>query len=251
MTGSLHRRADAPAIAIALVALFLAGLASLEGVSTAGWTLSAPSSGGRGSIADGVLLAIAGSNACAPRVSSLSLDACDQALGEGGIGRSLRGGVLADFLQRVRGVAPYARVTSTFYEPRPGRYHNGYDVGLDAGTAVPCGWAGRVTRITPWYGCETGITVMVNGVEVTYGHLVPAVKLGDTLAVGDVVGHVCYNHVDVKMFARNEYIDYAVRNPFLEPALTELDVCASATLDVQMGQALRAEPRVTYQNPPG
>lgn len=174
------------------------------------------------------------------------VDSFTAARGTGALGRSLRDGVLSDYLHRMRRIAPYARITSTFYEPRPGRLHNGYDIGLDAGTSVPCGWAGRVVRITPWYGNECGITVQTHGIEVTYGHLVPSVKEGDVLASGDIVGHVAYDHVDVKMMIEDEYIDFAVCNPFDDAALTALRAGAGARLTLPRQAAVQPGPRVTY-----
>ncbi len=127
------------------------------------------------------------------------------------------GGALNAYLALVhRAAAPYARVTSTFDEPRPGRLHHGYDIGLDAGTAVPVGWAGRVTSLTPWYNGEMCITVRVGDVDVNYGHLVPVVTVDQEVRVGDVVGHVAYNHVDIKMLRGEDYIDWGKVDPFLQ-----------------------------------
>jgi murein DD-endopeptidase MepM/ murein hydrolase activator NlpD len=130
---------------------------------------------------------------------------------------------LQQLLGRIRQVAPYAQVTSTFDEWRPpsglrpcGGPHNGYDIGLDAGTPVPAGWSGRVVKIEQWCGAEHCITVQSGEVRVGYGHLLPAVKVGQWVEAGDVVGHVVYNHVDVKMRARHHIIDFSKANPFVD-----------------------------------
>lgn len=177
-------------------------------------------------------------------------------IARGGIRRPIRRGVLHDYVDRMRRIAPYARVTSDFHDYRPGRLHNGYDIGLDAGTPVPCGWSGRVIRLTPWYGGEYGITVETNGIEVTYGHLVPTVKTGDVLDAGDIVGRVAWDHVDIKMFCWAGYIDFIKINPFEDPLLTELHGSAVSTLSLDTSRGtggVRAplrRPRVTYANDP-
>lgn len=175
-----------------------------------------------------------------------------------GIRHRLQDGVLVDYLACVRAVAPYARVTSNFDDWRPpsgmrpnGGLHNGYDIGLDAGTPVPCGWVGRVTKITPWWGNEHGITVETNNIEVTYGHLVPCVEVGDELEVGDVVGHVAYNHVDIKMHCDFGYIDWGKVRPFEDPLLAELHRSTRGVVRREvMARVSIPVPRVSYASPP-
>lgn len=154
-----------------------------------------------------------------------------------GIRRPLHEAALPEYLERVRTIASYAHVTSTFNDWRPpsglrpcGGLHNGYDIGLDAGTTVPCGWPGRVTKIQVWWGEEHGITVETNNIEVTYGHLIPTVKVGDQLQPGDIVGRVARNHVDIKMHCDFGYIDWGKVNPFNDPLLTELHHSMHATV---------------------
>lgn len=143
------------------------------------------------------------------------------------------GGALPRYLDQVhRSVASYAQVTSVFSDPRPGRLHHGYDIGLDAGTAVPVGWSGRVVKIAPWYNGEFCISVNVGGVLVNYGHLHPAVKEGDLVKVGDTVGFVAYNHVDIKMMRGEEFVDWGRVDPFPRPVVHR-GVWQKATAAVQ------------------
>lgn len=100
-----------------------------------------------------------------------------------------------------------AYVSSGFYDYRsPSKYrraaglHAGYDIAMLAGTPVRAAWAGKVVAVVPWYGAEYGVTVRDGqGYEATYGHISPGVAVGDRVRVGDVVGTVVVDHVDVKM----------------------------------------------------
>jgi hypothetical protein len=142
---------------------------------------------------------------------------------------STHGGVLQAYVMLVRSTGPrYAQVTSGFDDYRPGRKHNGYDVGLDAGTPVPAGWGGVVTKIEPWYGDEHCITVRVGDVDVNYGHVIPTVKVGQVLRRGDILGTVAYDHVDIKMHDGQSYIDFNTVNPFPELVDQERHVEGSA-----------------------
>lgn len=96
----------------------------------------------------------------------------------------------------------------SIYRSHPG-LHYGYDVAMPAGTVVPAAWEGEVVAITPWYGQEEGISVVTGSREATYGHLIPLAKVGQHLKVGDPVGIVARDHVDVKMRGpAGEFIDY-------------------------------------------
>lgn len=96
----------------------------------------------------------------------------------------------------------------SIYRSHPG-LHYGYDVAMPAGTVVPAAWDGEVVAITPWYGQEEGISVVTGSREATYGHLIPLVKVGQRLKVGDPVGIVARDHVDVKMRGpAGEFIDF-------------------------------------------
>ena len=69
-----------------------------------------------------------------------------------------------------------------------------------AGTPVRAAWSGRVVAITPWYGPEYGVSVLDSqGYEATYGHISPTVSVGQEIAIGDILGYVVVDHVDVKM----------------------------------------------------
>lgn len=134
--------------------------------------------------------------------------------------RSFSGTPLEEILAAVRREAPYARVTSDFEEHRDGHRrtpgkHGGYDIGLEAGTAVPAAWPGRVVEILPWGGSEHGITVAVGDVRVTYGHLIPRVRLGQLVHTGMPVGLVARDHLDVKIWAGQGYVDFGRVNPFV------------------------------------
>lgn len=114
---------------------------------------------------------------------------------------------LRDYLALQRQRVPRATVVGGFDDWRPlSKYrahaglHLGYDVALPAGAPAVAGWNGVVTRIVTWYGPECGISVLSpSGYETTYGHLRPAVAVGDAVAAGGVVGTVVVDHVDVKM----------------------------------------------------
>lgn len=116
-------------------------------------------------------------------------------------------GALDNFVQLQRQLYPQANVISGFYDwrttsrwrSRPG-LHFGYDVAMPYGSPFVSGWEGVVTAIVPWSEAEVGIVVRLsNGYTVTYGHVASHVKVGDTVAVGQVVGQIRLDHVDVKM----------------------------------------------------
>lgn len=123
---------------------------------------------------------------------------------------------LAGLLTTLQMRYPTAVVTGRFNDWRIlSRYrrqaglHYGYDIALPPGSEVPAAWPGRVVAVTPWYGPQYGITVDCGGVEATYGHLIPLVKVGDTIRPGQVVGRTVIDHVDVKMRdGDGNYIDY-------------------------------------------
>ena len=129
---------------------------------------------------------------------------------------------LEEILTEVRQEAPYAQVTSEYDDYRAGHRragrnkHGGYDIGLAAGTAVPAAWPGRVVEILPWGGSEHGITVAVGDVKVTYGHLIPRVRLGQLVHTGMPLGLVARDHVDIKMRAGNGFVDFGKENPFVK-----------------------------------
>lgn len=121
------------------------------------------------------------------------------------------------FVALQRTVYSDAVVTSGFYDwrtvsqyRRNAGLHLGYDIAMPAGTPVRAGWAGAVVSVAPWTDTEWGVTVVSgNGTEVTYGHVSPSLSVGDGVAVGDVVGTVAYDHVDVKMRdSAGNYVDF-------------------------------------------
>jgi len=123
---------------------------------------------------------------------------------------------LGQLLATARTRYPDAVVTGRFSDPRSvsiyrshAGLHYGYDVAMPAGTVVPAAWEGEVVAITPWYGQEEGISVVTGSREATYGHLIPLARVGQRLKVGDPVGIVARDHVDVKMRGpAGEFIDY-------------------------------------------
>lgn len=124
---------------------------------------------------------------------------------------------VAGLVELQRSTWPGAVVTSGFYDWRTvSQYrsraglHLGYDIAMPAGTPVRAGWAGTVVSVAPWTDTQWGITVLSgSGMEVTYGHLSPSVSVGDPISVGDVVGTVVVDHVDVKMRdSAGSYVDF-------------------------------------------
>ena len=99
--------------------------------------------------------------------------------------------------------------TVSKYRRNPG-LHAGYDVAMLAGSAVRTPWAGQVVAITPWYGTEVGVTLLLqNGYEVTFGHITADVWVGQKLPQGATLGKVVVDHVDVKMRnAQGHYVDF-------------------------------------------
>lgn len=102
---------------------------------------------------------------------------------------------------------PRAWVSSTFYDwrttsqyRRKAGLHLGYDIALPFGAAVSAGWPGTVTAVVPWTRSEYGVSVTdPSGTTVTYGHITPSVAVGQTVQVGQTIGRIASDHVDVKM----------------------------------------------------
>ncbi len=117
------------------------------------------------------------------------------------------GASLVEALLRMRTSYPAAEITGRFADARGlsiyrshAGLHNGYDIGMPAGAAVPAVWAGTVVAITPWTSTQVGVSVKTGPFEVTYGHLIPgSVRVGDFVRPGDVLGTVAIDHVDIKM----------------------------------------------------
>ncbi len=100
-----------------------------------------------------------------------------------------------------------AVITSGYYEARGlSRYrsqpglHAGYDIALPAGSGARAAWPGQVRSLIPWAEGEWGVEVLHgDGSTATYGHIVPIVTVGQSVEVGQVVGLVARDHLDVKM----------------------------------------------------
>jgi outer membrane protein TolC len=101
--------------------------------------------------------------------------------------------------------------TVSKYRSRAG-LHAGYDIAMLAGAPVRVAWPGTVVAITPWYGAEYGVTVRESrGYEATYGHISPAVLVGEEMQVGEVLGTVVVDHLDVKMRdSAGSFVDFAL-----------------------------------------
>ena len=79
-----------------------------------------------------------------------------------------------------------------FNSPRPGRKHNGQDIGVDPNTPVVSSRSGKVIDIYPRYG-SAGSAVIVkydNGQQGLYGHVDPSVKKGDIVQSGQRIAKV-------------------------------------------------------------
>lgn len=124
---------------------------------------------------------------------------------------------LGELLALQRQSCAWACLTSTFYDyrglslyRRQAGLHLGYDIAMEAGSGARVGWPGRVISIAPWAEGEWGVTVLSpDGREVTYGHIVPSVHLGQELQTGQIVGQIAKDHVDVKMRdAQGQYVPF-------------------------------------------
>ena len=79
-----------------------------------------------------------------------------------------------------------------FNSPRPGRKHNGQDIGVDPNTPVVSSRSGKVIDIYPTYG-SVGSAVIIkydNGQQGLYGHVNPSVKKGDRVEAGQKIARV-------------------------------------------------------------
>jgi len=131
---------------------------------------------------------------------------------------------LQSYLRLAHKVDPYALITGWFwdwrsvsqYRSNPG-YHFGYDIAMPAGTQVPAGWTGQVTSIANWAYGEWGISIVTrDGYTITYGHLAPRVSEGSFVNVGDIVGTVAVNHVDIKIKdPQGSFVDFGKTNGLL------------------------------------
>jgi hypothetical protein len=118
-----------------------------------------------------------------------------------------------------------------------------------AGSSVRTPWPGKVVAVTPWYGPEYGVTVLLpNGMEVTFGHLSPSVRTGQTLSRGDEVGRVVVDHVDVKVRDGHGYVDFGLRKIALAGSPTAaLEPPAEGVAAAQRQAAAEAYRRYTEE----
>ncbi|OQA20414.1 MAG: Peptidase family M23 [bacterium ADurb.Bin363] len=93
-------------------------------------------------------------------------------------------------------------------------YHLGYDFAAPEGTKVPAGWEGTVTDIIYWgyreFAVEVTGTTETGAKQITqYGHLKPVkIYIGDKVKVGQTIGKIAVDHVDIKMKINGEYYDW-------------------------------------------
>ena len=133
---------------------------------------------------------------------------------------------LDELLSSVRASYPSSQVTGSFWDWRaPSRYrrlpglHSGYDLSAPAGTPIATPWSGQVVAIAPWSGGEWGVTVRVQDYSVTFGHLVPCVRVGESLRPGQKVGSVARDHVDVKMRDGSQrFVDFRLISNLAPPS---------------------------------
>lgn len=126
--------------------------------------------------------------------------------------------LLDQLVTEQRKVYSKAFVSSGFYDSRGiSRYrsqpglHAGYDIAMPAGSQVRAAWPGTVRAVIPWAPGEWGVEIMhADGTTATYGHVTPLTEVGRSVTVGQVVGLVARDHVDVKMRDGNGTLfDYA------------------------------------------
>lgn len=157
---------------------------------------------------------------------------------------------LDELLNSQRKGDPGAFISSGFYDWRsvskyrrhPG-LHYGYDIAMLSGTPVRATWPGVVVAVTPWFGDEFGITVRGSeGLEVTYGHVLPLVTPGERVEAGRILGRVAVDHVDVKVRdTEGRFLDIARGDRLIvqtasAPAILPVDKSSINDLLVQLHQ---------------
>ncbi|CAN5813301.1 hypothetical protein BH23ACT10_BH23ACT10_00100 [soil metagenome] len=110
-----------------------------------------------------------------------------------------------------RAVAPVGgRVLRRFERPATpyGPGHRGVDLDADPGEPVRAALAGTVAFAGPVGGVPWVTVAHGDGLDTTYGGLEPAVRVGDRVSVGDVLGHATRaGHVDWGARHRRRYVD--------------------------------------------
>ena len=141
------------------------------------------------------------------------------------LGTSAWGSALDDVFAAVQRIYPASQITGSFWDWRaPSVYrrraglHYGYDLSAPAGTPVTAPWEAAVVAITPWNGRECGITLSAGGHRITFGHLLPSVEVGWHLKVGQCIGLVARDHVDIKAKdERDHFVDLRLVSVFSVP----------------------------------
>ena len=135
---------------------------------------------------------------------------------------TLRGGFAEAFIWPVAGRITGVYGSRRFYNGAPRRPHYGIDIAAPAGTPVQAPATGRVTLASPDMYFEGGLIFIDHGLGVTsvFMHLETlAVKVGDEVAQGDVIGTVGSTgrstgpHLDWRMYWADRRIDPALLAP--------------------------------------
>lgn len=171
----------------------------------------------------------------------------------GGQSRTSRKSDIEEYLKRIQRIDPYAVITGWFddwrdvsiYRSHAG-YHLGYDIGLLKGFAVPSGWSGTIVDIVPWASNEWGIYLETKeGYIISFGHLVPTVRIGAKIDPGMTVGTVSVNHVDIKVRDRQgRYIDIGKTSGLLaiDPnVMFYLDKSNYSVTKIDMSKVIKAK----------
>jgi len=121
------------------------------------------------------------------------------------------------YLQLLHRNYPNSVITSGYYDWRDvsvyrkkAGLHYGYDFALEKGSIVPAGWEGKVTNIIPWPCGEYAVEVSKEVQVTQYGHILPLVKVGDYVKVGEPVGKIVKDHLDLKIKISGKYFDFGI-----------------------------------------
>ena len=135
---------------------------------------------------------------------------------------TLQGGFAEEFIWPVAGRITGVYGSQRFYNGEPRRPHYGIDIAAPTGTPVKAPATGRVTLASPDMYFEGGLIFVDHGLGVTsvFMHLETlAVKVGDEVAQGDVIGTVGSTgrstgpHLDWRIYWADQRIDPALLVP--------------------------------------
>ena len=135
---------------------------------------------------------------------------------------TLQGGFAEEFIWPVAGRITGVYGSRRFYNGEPRRPHYGIDIAAPTGTPVKAPATGRVTLASPDMYFEGGLIFVDHGLGVTsvFMHLETlAVKVGDEVAQGEVIGTVGSTgrstgpHLDWRMYWADQRIDPALLAP--------------------------------------